>query len=883
MDRPMKNTVKKSLSPLQTAIWLCLAALLGSIILFPEIFIQRKISLALWDDYLVDYQSTFALTGFFYQGGIQLWDFFGQLPHVFFWLTHGMFRLPNLLTAITYVLLSPFADNSAQFFDRVFSIVYVGTLLSIRTTGIFLLLKRLTDDKWILTAGTVIFALLFCPPAFLLGTFYQSFYPLWMYFILSFFLTWRPRYLGMASLFMLLSFSQGIIHTCYMYLGINFFIISCGVYGLCTHYKKLSHWQKFFIKNSRNLWLGALALLSASIIILGPYVYMQLFWLKDVVFGADHSRLSSMWSVAHYFRDLKLDQTPPSDFFRRMLDFTFMPGRSFFLGYSMFFLSGVAVTMSPDRRKWIFVLAILLVWSINFPRDTFSIGLFGHWINALTNPLKVMVRSYQTAINSIFGYLLMPLAAMGWGVLKDLGGGVVFKPKRFGWLTVFLVIFAVNGCSYQPAIVKTYFTVAMIISLIGFTLLIFAKRHNLFGRISMALFVFLFVADMALSVWGMKQYLAANYSLRPHFLEALPAQAGTVGVDFHNPKIFPFVARTDILSTDDQPFLWTLPDMSLNFNRVMNRQLAFTPQDVHNPRHISFSGWQDDPWMRSYVSQNSQLFFFAKDAVQKGPGIFENIIRRQLTQDVMMVEGPESSVKNEIPPQVVPVHQGEDQWFSIPEDVKDHSPGWVYENGMAIWDFPIPGLIPDYFATNIFTHDRWVRFFIQSADQKYIELEPVQGQLLRPMTFDVQNIKEGKVFVALPGNTSFVGLKGVLFLKMKDASGITSVWLHHSDATGITFEAPADGWLGVQFPYDPKWRIELDGKSIHFYRANKSFIGFPITQGAHKILIQYWPDSWLRWGLPLSVILTSVLFILLIIYALWEASSIQGGCLITHE
>jgi hypothetical protein len=274
--------------------------------------------------------------------------------------------------------------------------------------------------------------------------------------------------------------------------------------------------------------------------------------------------------------------------------------------------------------------------------------------------------------------------------------------------------------------------------------------------------------------------------------------------------------------------------------------------------------------MREFVSQNNHLFFFSRYAVQKGPGVFENIVRRRLAQDVLMVEGSGPSIKAGIPSQVVRLPQGGDQWFSIPQDILDGAPGWVYKNGMAIWDFPLGGNIPNYFATNILTHDHWARFFIQSADQKYVELSPAQGQLLRPMTFDVQNIKEGKVFVALPANTSFAGLKGVLLLKSRDASGITSVWLHHSDDTGITFQAPADGWLGIQYPYDAKWRIDIDGKPARFYRADKSFIGLPITQGEHKILIRYWPGSWLRWGLPLSAVLTCVLFIILIVYALYE-------------
>jgi Bacterial membrane protein YfhO len=459
---------------------------------------------------------------------------------------------------------------------------------------------------------------------------------------------------------------------------------------------------------------------------------------------------------------------------------------------------------------------------------------------------------------------------MGITVIKDIGRGSLPQPRRLGLFAIFLVVYAVNGCSYQPGTVKIYFAAAMIISLAALALLILARHNMLARRMAMAAFICLILTDMAISAWSMKHYVATYYNVRPHFLEDFPAQAGAVELDFHNPRIFPFVGQTDM--DGGQPYLWTLPDISLNFNGVINRQLTFAPTDVHNPKHISFGGWQDDPVMKDYVSKNSKLFFFARYAVQKGPGIFENIVSRNLAQDVLMVDGRGPSIRTEIPKDPVPLASGNDQWYSISKEINDSWPGWVYKNDMAIWDFPADINIPPYFASNIFTHDRWVRFFIQTADQKFIELAPAQGELLRPMTFDVQNIKEGKVFVALPANTSFVGMNGMLLLKTRDASGITSVWLHHSDETGINFLAPADGWLGIQYPYDPKWRIDVDGKPVHFYRVNKSFIGLPVAQGEHKVLIRYWPDSWLRWGLPASVVLTLALFVTLIIYALFEAS-----------
>jgi len=877
---------KESSSPLKQAFWLCLASLLGWVLIFPEISFHRGISFLMWGDCLLDFFSTFTLTGFFYQGGIQLWDFFGQLPHTFFWVTHGMFRIPNVLSALVYVLLSPFADNSARFFDSVFSIVYFGSFLCVRTIGIFLLLKRFTDDKWILGAGSVIFALFFSPTTMISGMFYQHFFPLLMYFILSFFLTWRLIYLGMAVLFMVISLSQGVVHTFCMYLGINFFAISCCIYSLFVHRSTISRWQDFFKNNSRSLLMGSLGLLILTVIIMGPYVYMFLFCLKDVAFGIDHSRLTGMWNIANYFHGYPpLDQTVPSDYFRRMLDFTFEPGRSFFLGYMMFFLSGLGLAMSPDRRKWIFVLTIFLIWSVNFPRETFSIGLIGHWLNALTNPFKVMVTSYQMASNACFWFLLMPLVVMGLGVLKDLGQGVSLQFSRLRNFALFMIVFAVNGASHQPAIVKTYFFIDMAISLMALALLIWAGKQRPMRRIAITAFACLILMDMHISAWDMKHYLTDHCNLRPHLLEEVPQQTGPVGLDFHNPKIFPFVGQSDMIPVVAQSYLWTLRDLSLNFNSVINRQTALVPIESHSPRHIAFQGWVDDPLMKEYLAQNNKLFFFAGYGVRSGPGIFEKIVRHKLTSDVMMVEAKAApSLRGEIPSQITPLPPGEDQWLSIPADAGDDDrPGWTYENGMAIWDFPLPGAIPDYFASNVFTHDKWVRFFIQTPDQKYSELAPVQGQLLMPMTFDVQNIKEGKVFVALPANMPLRGLRGILLLKTRDASGITSIWRHHSDETGITFQAPADGWLGIQFPYDPKWRIEVDGQSVRFYRADKSFIGLPVTRGEHKILIQYWPDSWLRWGLPLSVMLATILFIFLIFYALHEASSIHHDEVKGHE
>ena len=68
----------------------------------------------------------------------------------------------------------------------------------------------------------------------------------------------------------------------------------------------------------------------------------------------------------------------------------------------------------------------------------------------------------------------------------------------------------------------------------------------------------------------------------------------------------------------------------------------------------------------------------------------------------------------------------------------------------------------------------------------------------------------------------------------------------------------------------------MDSRQVHFYRANKSFIGFPISKGEHKILIQYWPHSPLRLLLLVSACLTTLGLPLIIILALrWEQRGID--------
>ena len=95
-----------------------------------------------------------------------------------------------------------------------------------------------------------------------------------------------------------------------------------------------------------------------------------------------------------------------------------------------------------------------------------------------------------------------------------------------------------------------------------------------------------------------------------------------------------------------------------------------------------------------------------------------------------------------------------------------------------------------------------------------------------------------------------------------------SVWKNEHDNMGINYHAPREGWLIFHYPYDNRWRLTIDDKPVKLYRVNQYFLGAPIKKGEHKILIQYWPDTWLRELIFISICLTIVTFLYLMLWGI---------------
>ena len=157
--------------------------------------------------------------------------------------------------------------------------------------------------------------------------------------------------------------------------------------------------------------------------------------------------------------------------------------------------------------------------------------------------------------------------------------------------------------------------------------------------------------------------------------------------------------------------------------------------------------------------------------------------------------------------------------------------------------------------------------------QGFKELSPVQGGVINDMSFDVNNIRKGWVtagFLNKQDTTYMFGCYEAL-------TGVTNVWKRTWDDFGFDYKSTRNGWLVMLYPYDKKFKIQMDSRPVEFYRANYSFLAFPITKGDHKILVQYWPQTHLRIFIGISVVTAMVLLFYIVMLCLRPAHMIRGS------
>ena len=130
------------------------ACALVSAVIFPEFLVFHNQEMVL-NSFWANYWGAFTLTNFMYQGGIQLWAVYDQLPMAYYALTAGLYKFFTLPVALVYFLFSGFTDHHAEFFHTVYMIVFFLTNLFLKVAGSYLLFRKFTSSQTLAALAAV--------------------------------------------------------------------------------------------------------------------------------------------------------------------------------------------------------------------------------------------------------------------------------------------------------------------------------------------------------------------------------------------------------------------------------------------------------------------------------------------------------------------------------------------------------------------------------------------------------------------------------------------------------------------------------------------------------------------------------------------------------
>lgn len=860
---------------MRKVLYLFLSAALISVLAYPEIFITFKTSFILWYDYVEAYFMTFILTSFFYQGGIQLWDMHGQMPMAYSYLTFGLFKFQNVIAALSFVIAAPFSDHTGQTFQQVFGWGNLLAHLFLRVTGIYLLLHCLKIDRRVLWMGTVLLSVFFSQPAFLWGTYMMSFYPLAMYLMVRFVQEWRWRYVAAYAMLYVISVGNGLIYVGALHVGLHFFIISCVGWGLVMQPKAwLQLKQDWFSMSSKARLLMTIGLGSVAALIIVPYLILIPQELGQVAFGADQSRISQPFNPDFYFNKLELSLASAPHFLADTFNFVEYGMPMIFFGWMSAVLALIGLVFSRQSIKWVFAIAILFLWLLNHPRDEFSIGSIAHWMNALTNPLKTITRSYLVVTYTMLSYLWMPLAILGVDVLLKMINDGQRYVKQWAIIMGVMIVFVILNVAYLPNPVQLYMIFSLMV-MCGVMISTIISPTLKWKKILVYVLGCFVIADMGLVVMQSKKHFHVDCPLKPAVFDSLK-EHGLIEYEYQNPTIVPWYDYAiNSFSYLDEVRLWSFRGVTSNYYHVTNHALNFLYENGHSPRHIMYKSWQNNEAMKLYINNSTKIIRRVPMVIADQGDNFQLMARERLSGSIAVIEAtPKLNLPQHIPKTVIPPPEAKIKYQQIDGVVNDWVSTILYKevNDLIIISFKLPKDFPQYLATTLFSEDKkYLQFMAQRPNGQWVNFKPVQGSLINPYTFDVQHMKEGMLSAAFPKNEYYAGEKFRFLYAVDKSEGVVNVWQQSYDNLGLTYRAQADGWILLHYPFSTKWRISVDGKPVTYYKANKSFMAFPIQAGDHRIHIQYWPHTPLRLMLLISAILTTIGLIALIWFGLrWE-------------
>jgi hypothetical protein len=841
------------------------ASLLVMACVFPDMFIFGKRSFMILHDTEIPFENTFALTTYLYHGGLQLWDRFDQMNLSYFQLSAGIYTLANMATAMLYWLISPLFSYSAEAFHRIQTWGFFSFTTFIRVLGGFLLLRQLkvpllANTLANLLLNTVLLSYLFL--GVLTDNLY-SYFPLLLYVLVRILEGRRIidiAWLGLLTAIMIANsplFALG-----YFYVVVHFFILALLVFVLLDPVERSRSWQW---PTGMGQWRLMLLIALGAVIILLPQIVLSPslktdFFIAHSGLSGDDGRMRHMFDINRYFDPTGKGFISPKDFLVKAIDYQNNSWRDswIFYGVSTLFLTALGIFLSSRRIKWVFVAGIMAIFLINVQPHLTSPLSIGHWINALTNPFNFLLRSFHMS-TLLMPFLFFPLVAFGLQII--LGHDEHTISARWKPFFVFCAAVFLLSLWFVPAPLKLY--------VYGLEFLWGIAAGIAFLKPAQALRITLFLIVVAFGIEWMAVSVFMHSSVRK---EERPLEAMQINgldttmplvVDFQNPKILPFREFDRVDLRFIEPDIYSYQNNFGLFYQFGTLARFMHGPSLYRPMPMAYATLYQDREMQWYLVHNPRTFSLADYAAPENRLNFYNVLASGLYERVAMVDRREKDAEHLTDPAQMSFgpRPADQRWKTFTFDLKAAQ---VSSRGDSLeYGFKLPDDFPRWLSTTVFTPD-YESWKLSMGGQS---LAPVQGKLIQDYTFDVQNVREEWLILRLPKTPK---PDGKIELQVKMPQDISDVWQNGHDRLGITYEAWRDGWLIIHYPYDPKWEISIDGKPSRVYRVNRYFIGTPISQGIHKVLLSYWPHTPLRLLLFLSLIGVWLGFIALMIY-LWRS------------
>jgi hypothetical protein len=646
------------------------------------------------------------------------------------------------------------------------------------------------------------------------------------------------------------------------------------------------------------------------------------FYIPEAFDKSSDGRMTNKYSIEKYFSKTINPSFKPSQYLRKSV--VFNSNQYYkdwgYLGISTFIFTGMGLIFSRDKRKHFFIWPFLLLAGLLFPRDPSSLLSISHWANVLTNPLQYLCRDFSMTAFLIPCFLL-PLIALGMQSSKELiyynnPDAIHFERIHLGlfFLVVCLTYFSFSlpeEGDFLPILIKIFlcFLVICLIFIwasweylkVSFFYWMTRNRRSIVGFGISIILLF----DLSLfSVYISKNIFSNVRIFSGHSSDML--DKGLINVAYQNPQTQPIrefysskgeeiiisnlSARDELnvkakdlthgVSQDSAIASWyrlnTRQSDYGNFYKFTHLGRYFFPANIYHPRHMAYKDLDVDIRAQKYLENDGRIIFQANYAIDSDKlnhsrdykeKVFLQLGSAYSNADLINLVNNRYIVSIEGLGERIPYDLSESS-LNLKGEIESHQTSHKYSSysfpfekgkskslkGLIQYSFDLPKDFPAWISTSLFTQDQF-NTVVSIENQN---LEPAQGKLVRPFTYDVQNIKTGKLMILLPEKYDIEKRSATLGIKKRQ--NVLKVWKNENDNLGIDYYAEKDGWIVFHFPYDRRWKITNDDKSVAVYRANKYFLSFPVKKGEHKILLQYWPDTNLRAMIAVSIFL--VVFVL---------------------